>query len=106
MASYFPMDVAVGTQLEQAGEIAHGSIRLLAEMGYPQVGFVDEIGARMPSAREFSFFGLSTGTPVIVVNRTAYTEDRPIRMTRYIYRGDRVRLTHEVGTIPPRFHTG
>ena len=105
MASYFPLDVAAGTPLEQAGDIVNGSIRLLAEMGFPQVGFVDEIGARMPNAREFAFFGLSTGTPVIVVNRTAYTEDRPIRMTRYTYRGDRVRLTHEVGAIPARYHS-
>jgi GntR family transcriptional regulator len=102
MASYFPLDVADGTPLEQAGEIVDGSIKLLADLGYVQVGFVDEIGARMPSTREFSFFGLSTGTPVVVVNRTAYTEDRPIRMTRYVYRADRVRLTHEVGNIPNR----
>ncbi|MGN6791730.1 MAG: GntR family transcriptional regulator [Streptosporangiaceae bacterium] len=102
MASYFPLDVAEGTPLEQAGEIVEGSIKLLADLGYVQAGFVDEIGARMPSTREFSFFGLSTGTPVVVVNRTAYTEDRPIRMTRYVYRADRVRLTHEVGNIPNR----
>lgn len=106
MASYFPLDVAVGTPLEQAGDVPHGSIRLLAELGYPQVGFADEIGARMPNTAEFAFFGLSTGTPVIVVDRTAYTPDRPIRLTRYIYRGDRVRLGHEVGTIPSRFHKG
>jgi len=102
MASYFPLDIAEGTPLEQAGEITEGSIKLLADLGYPQAGFVDEIGARMPSTREFSFFGLSTGTPVVVVNRTAYTQDRPIRMTRYVYRADRVRLTHEVGSIPNR----
>ena len=102
MASYFPLDVAEGTPLEQAGEVVDGSIKLLADLGYVQVGFVDEIGARMPSTREFSFFGLSTGTPVVVINRTAYTEDRPIRMTRYVYRADRVRLTHEVGNIPNR----
>ena len=104
MSSYFPLDIAEGTPLEQAGEIADGSIRLLDELGYPQVGFVDEIGARMPNTREFAFFGLSTGTPVIVVNRTAYAQDRPIRLTRYIYRGDRVRLTHEVGSIPAKYH--
>jgi DNA-binding GntR family transcriptional regulator len=56
----------------------------------------------MPTSREFAFFGLSTGTPVVVVNRTAYAKDRPIRMTRYVYRADRVRLTHEVGSIPNR----
>jgi GntR family transcriptional regulator len=103
MNSYFPLDIAEGTPLEQAGEIPHGSITLLAELGFTQIGFIDEIGARMPSSREFAFFGLSTGTPVIVVNRTAYTQQRPIRMTRYIYRGDRVRLTHEVGTIPAQY---
>lgn len=102
MASYFPLDIAEGTPLEQAGEIADGSIKLLADLGYAQAGFVDEIGARMPSTREFAFFGLSTGTPVVVVNRTAYTPARPIRMTRYVYRADRVRLTHEVGSIPNR----
>jgi len=106
MASYFPLDIAAGTPLEQAGDIAIGSIKLLADLGYPQAGFVDEIGARMPNAREFAFFGLSTGTPVVVVNRTAYTQDRPVRMTRYIYRADRVRLSHEVGSIPRRYHSG
>jgi len=105
MASYFPLDIAAGTPLEQAGDIVAGSIQLLSDLGYPQVGFVDEIGARMPSSREFAFFGLSTGTPVVVVNRTAYTKDRPIRMTRYVYRADRVRLTHEVGIIPTRYHS-
>ena len=64
MASYFPLDIAAGTRLEQAGDIAEGSIKLLADLGFDQVGFVDEIGARMPSAREFAFFALSTGTPV------------------------------------------
>ncbi len=106
MASYFPLDIAAGTPLEQAGDIANGSIKMLADLGFPQAGFVDEIGARMPNTREFAFFGLSTGTPVVVVNRTAYTQDRPIRMTRYVYRADRVRLTHEVGNLPTRYHSG
>ncbi|SRR5579875_324127 len=105
MASYFPLDIASGTPLEQAGDIAQGSIALLADLGFPQVGYADEIGARMPSPGETAFFGLSAGTPVIVVNRTAYAERRAIRMTRYVYRGDRVRLMHEVGSIPPRFRT-
>lgn len=102
MASFFPLDIAAGTPLEQAGDIVTGSIKLLADLGFSQLGFVDEIGSRMPNAREFAFFGLSTGTPVLVVNRTAYSQDRPIRLTRYTYRGDRVRLTHEVGSIPAR----
>lgn len=101
--SYFPMDLARGTALEQAGTVEQGSIKLLAELGHPQTGFTDEIGARMPYEREFDFFRLMSGTPVIVVNRTAYSQERPIRLTRYIYRGDRVRLAHEVGSIPDKF---
>jgi GntR family transcriptional regulator len=102
MASYFPLEIAAGTPLEQAGDIVDGSIKLLADLGYVQLGFVDEIGSRMPNSRESAFFGLSTGTPVLVVNRTAYSKDRPIRLTRYTYRSGRVRLAHEVGSIPPR----
>jgi GntR family transcriptional regulator len=103
VASFFPMDLASGTALEQAGSIEQGVIKLLADLGYPQQGFRDEIGARMPDAREFDFFGLTTGTPVIVVSRTAYGASRPIRLTRYVYRADRVRLAHEVATIPEKY---
>jgi GntR family transcriptional regulator len=103
VASFFPMDMASGTALEQAGPIQQGSIKLLADLGYPQLGFRDEIGARMPDAREFEFFRLTTGTPVIVVGRVAYGASRPIRLTRYVYRADRVRLAHEVATIPEKY---
>jgi GntR family transcriptional regulator len=101
--SYYPSDLAKGTALEQAGEIEAGSIGLLSELGYPQRGFVDEIGARMPNAREFDFFKLASGTPIIVVNRTSYSTDRPIRLTRYLYRADRVRLLHVEGAIPESY---
>ena len=108
--SYYPSDLAKGTALEQAGEIEVGSVGLLAELGHPQQGFVDEIGARMPNAREFDFFKLASGTPVIVVNRTSYSTDRPIRLTRYIYRADRVRLLHvegkHSGGLPARLTEG
>ncbi len=101
--SYYPSDLARGTALQQAGEIESGSIGLLSELGYPQQGFVDEIGARMPDAREFDFFRLASGTPVLVVNRTAYSSERPIRLTSYVYRADRVRLLHVEGNIPERY---
>jgi GntR family transcriptional regulator len=101
--SYFPMDIAGETALAHAGRIEQGSVKLLAELGHEQAGFVDEIGARMPDAIEQAFFELSTGVPVIVVNRTSYSARRPVRLTRYIYRGDRVRLAHVVGSIPPAY---
>jgi DNA-binding GntR family transcriptional regulator len=57
----------------------------------------------MPDGREFEFFGLTIGTPVIVVGRTGYGAARPIRLTRYVYRADRVRLAHEVAIIPEKY---
>jgi GntR family transcriptional regulator len=101
--SYFPMDLAGGTALAHAGLIPQGSFKMLADLGHEQVGFVDEIGARMPDTRELDFFKLTTGMPVIVVNRTSYSNERPIRLTRYIYRGDRVQLAHVEGSIPAKF---
>lgn len=103
ISSYYPSDLAGGTALQQAGAIEGGSIRMLADLGHPQQGFVDEIGSRMPDGREFAFFHLASGTPVVVVNRTSYSADRPIRLTSYIYRGDRVRLLHVEGTIPAAY---
>jgi len=104
--SYYPSDLAKGTALEQAGEIEAGSVGLLGQLGHPQRGFVDEIGTRMPNAREFDFFKLASGTPVLVVNRTSYSSERPIRLTRYIYRGDRVRLLRVEGNIPDIYRHG
>jgi GntR family transcriptional regulator len=101
--SYYPSDLVGGTALQQAGAIEGGSIRMLAELGHPQRGFVDEIGSRMPDGLEYAFFQLPTGTPVVVVNRTSYSADRPIRLTSYVYRGDRVRLLHVEGTIPAAY---
>jgi GntR family transcriptional regulator len=104
--SYYPSDMAEGTALQQAGEIPAGSMRVLAELGHPQLGFIDEVGTRMPDTGEFEFFKLASGTPVLVVSRTSYGAERPIRLTRYIYRGDRVRLLHVEGTIPGGDHPG
>lgn len=101
--SYYPIDLARGTALQQAGAIEKGSIAMLAELGHPQQGFVDEVGVRMPDAREFDFFKLVSGTPVLVVNRISYSAARPIRLTSYTYRGDRVRLLHVEGTIPDAY---
>jgi len=49
----------------------------------------------MPDANETAFFRLSSPVPVTVVSRTAYDTARPIRLTEYVYRADRIRLRHE-----------
>jgi GntR family transcriptional regulator len=100
VASYYPMDIASGTPLEQAGQIETNASLVLAELGHRPVGYRDDIYARMPDPIETEFFGLATAIPLTVVSRTAYDTARPIRLTLYIYRADQVRLRYEMGSIP------
>ena len=100
VASYYPMDIADGTPLEQAGPITESASLVLAELGHRPVGYRDDVYARMPDPTEAEFFQLATGIPLTVVSRTVYDASRPIRLTRYVYRADQVRLRHEMGNIP------
>ena len=97
--SYYPMGIAQGTALEHAGRIDSASV-VLAEHGHQPIGYRDEIYARMPDAIETAFFGLSSVVPVTVVSRTTYDHSQPVQLTRYVYRADRLRLRHEMGSIP------
>ncbi|KWX04626.1 hypothetical protein TH66_00205 [Carbonactinospora thermoautotrophica] len=97
--SYYPMDIAQGTELMSPGDIARGTIRVLAELGYHEVGFLDELIARMPNPDEASFFQVSAGVPVLVNVRTAYTTERPVRITETIFAGDRNRVVYELGDL-------
>jgi DNA-binding GntR family transcriptional regulator len=75
-------------------------------IGGPPGRAAGTLTAALPGPPAIEFFGPTTGTPVIVVGRTAYSTSRPIRMTRYVYRADRVRLAHEVATIPEKYRDG
>jgi GntR family transcriptional regulator len=97
--SYYPMDIVKGTALEHAGRIESAS-RVLAEHGHQPVGYRDDIYARMPDAIETDFFQLSSLVPVTVVSRTTYDDSQPVQLTRYVYRADRLRLRHEMGSTP------
>ena len=100
VASYYPAAIVKGTPLEQAGQSTQSASLVLAEHGHQPAGYRDHIYARMPDNIETAFFQLTSPIPVTVVSRTAYDTAGPIRLTQYIYRADRVRIRHELGTIP------
>jgi GntR family transcriptional regulator len=102
VASYYPMDIASRTPLEQAGQMEKSASLVLAELGHRPAGYRDDIYARMPEPIEAEFFRLASVVPVTVVSRTSYDASRPIRLTLYVYRADQVRLRHEMGSIPQR----
>ena len=81
------------TRVRQAGERIEELLATLRSTS-------GRVYARMPDAIETAFFQLSSPVPVTVVSRTTYDAARPIRLTHYVYRADRLRLRHEMGTIP------
>jgi GntR family transcriptional regulator len=97
--SFYPMDLAEGTELMAPTDIPRGTTRVLAERDHPQVGYVDELTTRMPTPEEVTALQLGTGTPVLVYIRTGYTLQRPVRVTRTVFAGDRNRIIYEVGDV-------
>ncbi|GAA1817279.1 GntR family transcriptional regulator [Actinomadura chokoriensis] len=101
--SYYAMDLVRGTELEGKEKIPRGTIRALAEMGYEQSGYRDELVARMPTPEEKRFFKIGPGIPVVVVHRVAYTSASvPIRLTVTTYAADRNRPSYDIGEVPER----
>ncbi len=97
--SSYPMDIAQECGLLVPQDIPRGTVRVMAEHGYVEVGYVDEITARMPTPDEARTLDLGTGVPVLVYVRTAHTKDRPVRLTETIFPGDRNRLVYELGQL-------
>jgi len=94
VVSYYPMDVARGTELEKARRLDASSTQVLAEHDHQVVRYTDTISARMPDTIESGFFRTAGLVPVLIVSRTAYGQHGPLRLTRYIYPADQVRLEH------------
>ncbi|MQA93658.1 MAG: UTRA domain-containing protein [Streptosporangiales bacterium] len=99
--SYYPMDIAQDTEIMLPDDITRGTLRVLAELGHAQVGYHDRIWARMPQPEEIEFFKLRSGVPVVVLNRTAFSAERAVRLTRTVYAADRNRLAYDIGDVPP-----
>lgn len=71
----------------------------MAEAGHIEIGHVDEITARMPTPDETRTLSLSAGVPVIVYHRTAWTDQRSVRLTRTVFPADRDRIVYELGQL-------
>ncbi|MQA27190.1 MAG: GntR family transcriptional regulator [Micromonosporaceae bacterium] len=94
--SYYPYELVKDTPIMEPYDIKRGAIGLLAERGWVQNRYVDEVSTRMPSPDEARRLGLSPGIPVLFQIRTGYVDDKPIRVTRTMLRGDRHRLVYEL----------
>lgn len=94
--SYYPMELAQGTALEQKKKIKGGSPRLLADMGYPPVRCVDKVAARMPTLEQFMALQMPTREPVLRTLRAVYsTDDRVIEVTVMAKAGYRYEVQYD-----------
>ena len=79
--SYLPTSVVAGSAITQADPGAGGIYARLAALGYKPVHFREEIRSRMPTKDEAAQLGISAGTPVIRVCRTAFADEgRPVEI--------------------------
>jgi GntR family transcriptional regulator len=77
--SYYPMSVAVGTELTQQRRIVGGAPRVLSDAGLPMVEFTDRVSARMPTPEEAELLVLPPNVPIIRQFRVVTSrDDRPV----------------------------
>ena len=98
VASYFPVEIARGTELDSLRQIKGGTLAALKRMGYPPRNPAKEwVDARMPTARESRLLNLPPGTPVLrLLRRTCTDGDRPIEVLDMVFGADRYRLEYDL----------
>jgi GntR family transcriptional regulator len=97
--SYYPLDIAADTDLAKNEDIPRGTIRVLKELGHEEVGHRDEVSPRMPTEDEDRVLQLGTAVPVLEWIRTAYSNERPVRLTWRVYAGNGIVLVYELGNV-------
>jgi GntR family transcriptional regulator len=100
--SYYPLDIALNTALTKQQEIEQGTIAYLAELGHVQVGYRDQLVARMPGPQETDALRLGQGIPVMELFRTANSTERMIRLTHTVFPADLFHLVYNIGDIGPQ----
>jgi len=97
--SFYPLDVASAAGLDTPRDIEEGTVRRLAAHGYREIGWIDEITCRPANEDDSRMFGLSIDASIMVYHRVAWTDQRPIRLTRELLPADRNILSYRHGDL-------
>jgi GntR family transcriptional regulator len=80
--SYYPIEIAAGSPLAGRAKIRGGAPQALADLGYRQSYFTDQVSARLPTTEEFEGLGLPDDVPVMRQFRVIYSDtDRPVEVS-------------------------
>ncbi|WP_081655318.1 GntR family transcriptional regulator [Amycolatopsis orientalis] len=91
--SRLPRELTRGTGVEEADTGPGGTYARLEEAGHPPASFVEQVGARMPTAAERAL--LPAGAPVLTVTRVALKEDgSPLEVNDMVLVADRYQLSY------------
>ncbi len=94
--SYYPANLANGTDLARNRKIRGGAPRVLAELGEPQGKVVDHLSARQPDTNETELLEIPRGVPVLEQLRVIYSvTGRPVEVSVLVKAGHRYQLETE-----------
>jgi GntR family transcriptional regulator len=95
--SYYPTDLAAGTELAQPAKLRGYTVAALGRLGIDVDRFHDELQMRMPSPHETRALRLGKGVPVVRLLRTTYAADgRPVEVADQLLAGDRHILSYDI----------
>ena len=96
---YFPREVAAGGPIEEPDSTTPDIYRWLDDSGHRLARFSERVSSRMPRPAEARALDVGTGTPVVLIERTAWTDDgRPVLTVDEVLAADRNELRYEVPT--------
>ncbi|MFF9650390.1 GntR family transcriptional regulator [Streptomyces sp. NPDC014622] len=96
VASYYPLEIARGTAMEERRKIPGGTPTLLAELGHPPRLSVDRVSARIPTQEQYRALRLPGDLPVLRTLRVVFSDERrPIEATVMVKAGHLYELQYE-----------
>ena len=99
--SWEPLSVTGGTPVEQPeGSPVTGVVPRMDYIGQHITHVTEDVNARAPRPYEAESLQMGPGTPVMVITRTYYVEDRPVETCDIIVAADRYTLSYTL-PIPP-----
>lgn len=97
VTSYYPMDVADGTELAADRGLKGGSPAALERLGLDVVRSTELVYTRLPFRSEIALLGLNSAHPVFRILRTLFVAgDRPVEVIEMIMNGDVHVLRYEM----------